>query len=209
MDTKLAAPVQPGKNPHLWFSRDSDAEGQFDPSMPWYERVRPLIEGVPPCTVALDIGCNSGGLGRCLTERGCWVIGVDLAHHFLPLAKKKGYVAVAQADAQALPFRRASFPVVILSEVLEHVPNPEQCLAEAARVLMPHGWLLGDVPHPLGKWGYRSIRGHKWHRTVWRRETLHSALSRWFRVDDISCRWGDWRAGYVVPQWMSFKAVRR
>ena len=195
-------------NPHLHYSRDTSVEGQFDPSMPWFGRVAPLLTSLPPCTVALDIGCNSGGLGRLLSERGCYIIGIDLALHFLPLAVKKGYVAAIQADAAALPFRDGSFPVVILSEILEHVPDAERCVAEAARVLMPHGWLLGDVPHPLGKWGYRSIRGHKWHKTVWSRRSLHRLLSRRFVVETISCRFGAWRSGFVLPQWYGFKAVK-
>ena len=207
--TKIAGPVGSGENPHLWFSRDSDAEGQYSESMPWFERVRPLIEGVPPCTVALDIGCNSGGLGRLLTERGCWVIGIDLAYHLLPLAKKKGYVAVAQADAEALPFRRGSFPVVILSEVLEHVPDPAQCIAEAARVLMPHGWLLGDVPTAFGKWGYRSLRGHKWHKTFFTIRSLQLMFRAEFTIDALEYRRADWRRGYLLPQWVHFKCRKR
>lgn len=202
---KIAGPVGSGENPHLWFSRDSDAEGQYSESMPWFERVRPLIEGVPPCTVALDIGCNSGGLGRLLTERGCWVIGIDLAYHLLPLAKKKGYVAVAQADAEALPFRRGSFPVVILSEVLEHVPDPAQCIAEAARVLMPHGWLLGDVPHPLGKWGYRSLRGHKWHKSCLGKQRLHRLFRDRFEIEELRMLFGRMSSGFILPQWIGFK----
>jgi len=195
-------------NPHLHYSRDTSQEGQFDPSMPWFGRVAPLLTSLPPCTVALDVGCNSGGLGKILTEQGCSVVGLVLALHFLPLALKKGYVGAIQADAASLPFRDNAFPVVILSEILEHVPDAERVVSEAARVLMPHGWLLGDVPHPLGKWGWRSIRGHKWHKTVWTERTLRALLGAYLQVEHVSCRWASWRAGYVLPQWVHFKAVK-
>ena len=77
--------------------------------------------------------------------------------------------------------------------------------AEAARVLMPHGWLLGDVPTFFGKWGYRSLRGHKWHKNALTETRLRSMLGRQFNVETVSYRRGDWRSGYVLPQWMSFK----
>ena len=195
-------------NPHLHYSRDTSQEGQFDPSMPWFGRVAPLVSSLPPCTVILDIGCNSGGLGRLLSEQGCYVVGIDLALHLLPLALKKGYVGAIQADAQALPFRDGTFPVVILSEILEHVPDAERCVAEAARVLMPHGWLLGDVPHPLGRWGWRSIRGHKWHRRVFSERRLRALLGAYLEVEHVSCRWASLAAGYLLPQWIHFKARR-
>lgn len=195
-------------NPHLHYSRDTSAEGQFDPSMPWFGRVSPLLTSLPPCTVVLDCGCNSGGLGRLLAKSGCSVIGIDLAAHFLPLALKKGYVAAIQADTEALPFRDGVFPVVILSEILEHVPDAERCVAEAARVLMPHGWLLGDIPHPLGRWGWRSIRGHKWHKTVFTKRRLRALLGAYLDVVHVSSRRASWRAGYILPQWMHFKAVK-
>jgi len=195
-------------NPHLHYSRDTSQEGQFDPSMPWFGRVAPLLTSLPPCTVALDVGCNSGGLGRLLTERGCSLIGVDLALHFLPLALTKGYVGAIQADAAALPFRDSSFPVIILSELLEHVPDAERCVAEAARVLMPHGWLLGDVPTWFGRWGLRSLRGHKWHVRSLTERRLRALLGAYLEVTHISYRRASWSAGYVLPQWMHFKAVK-
>ena len=208
MPFKVAGIVEPGKNPHRWFSHDSDAERQFDPSMPWFGRVAPLLTSLPPCTVVLDCGCNSGGLGRLLTERGCYVVGLDLALHFLPLALKKGYVGAIQADAASLPFRDNAFPVVILSEILEHVPDAERCVSEAARVLMPHGWLLGDVPSAIGKWGWRSLRGHKWHRDFYTKRKLRALLGAHLKVSQISYRWASWRAGDVLPQWVHFKAVK-
>ena len=196
-------------NPHLSYSRDTDQEGQWNDGNPWFERVRPLLTGIPPTTVVLDCGCNSGGLGRRLTrEMGCFVVGIDLAFHLLPEARKKGYVAVLQADAAALPFRRDSFPVVVLSDILEHVDDPVACVEEAARVLMPRGWLLGDVPTFYGKWGFRSLRGHKWHRRAWFRSSLQDVLSRRFHVESIHAVPSHPTKRFLLPQWYCFKATK-
>jgi len=48
---------------------------------------------------------------------------------------------IHQGCAESLPFPDRSQRVIILSTVLEHVDSPEQCLAEAYRVLVPDGVL--------------------------------------------------------------------
>jgi SAM-dependent methyltransferase len=49
-------------------------------------------------------------------------------------------------DGQQLPVRSASCDTVLSVEVLEHLPHPEHCVAEMARVLKPGGKLLFTVP---------------------------------------------------------------
>jgi SAM-dependent methyltransferase len=60
-------------------------------------------------------------------------------------ANLKGAVDV-WGDGGALPFRDASFDTVLCTELLEHVPDPDRCLAEIARALRPGGALLMTVP---------------------------------------------------------------
>lgn len=50
------------------------------------------------------------------------------------------------ASAEALPFSGPRFDMVLLSEVLEHLPNPEKALHEAARVLLPGGHIVIAAP---------------------------------------------------------------
>ncbi|NOZ50233.1 MAG: methyltransferase domain-containing protein [Chloroflexi bacterium] len=56
-----------------------------------------------------------------------------------------GHVDVI-ADAQQLPFRDASIDLMLSSSVLEHVENPEQAVAEMARVLRPGGRVYSEIP---------------------------------------------------------------
>jgi SAM-dependent methyltransferase len=49
-------------------------------------------------------------------------------------------------DAHHLPFREGSVDTVLCLELLEHVPEPDCCLAQIARVLRPGGRLLATVP---------------------------------------------------------------
>jgi len=49
-------------------------------------------------------------------------------------------------DAQALPFRSNSIDHCLLLDVLEHIPDPDRCLASIHATLVPGGTLTIQVP---------------------------------------------------------------
>lgn len=70
-----------------------------------------------------------------------------------PLARGRGFMAM-RGDTLHLPFSTGVFDRVICSEVLEHVRDPGQALAELARVLKPGGLVALSVPTPFSEWAY-------------------------------------------------------
>ena len=72
-------------------------------------------------------------------------VGLDMTPAMLRRCFARAQVldfCAVQGDAQRLPFADDSFDVVILHLILAVVPNPQQCLQEAARVLRPAGTIL-------------------------------------------------------------------
>lgn len=53
-------------------------------------------------------------------------------------------------SALDLPFCNDSFDTVLAAQVLEHLPEPAQALAEMGRVLKPGGYLILSAPHIWG-----------------------------------------------------------
>ena len=49
-------------------------------------------------------------------------------------------------DALSLPFKRSSFDQVLILETIEHVADPDRCLAECVRVLKEEGKLFLTMP---------------------------------------------------------------
>jgi len=49
-------------------------------------------------------------------------------------------------DAHDLPFAAGSFDAVFAVSVLEHVCDPQRCVAEFARVLAPQGYMMAATP---------------------------------------------------------------
>ena len=70
-------------------------------------------------------------------------VGIDPSPVFIAKARELASAAVnlafEQGDGRSLPFADGGFDVVVLHTTLCHVPQPEQVLAEAFRVLRPDG----------------------------------------------------------------------
>jgi SAM-dependent methyltransferase len=68
--------------------------------------------------------------------------------------------AAVTCDAAALPFAAGSFDLVLCTEVLEHVPDPDAMLHEIRRVLGPRGALALTTPLT---WGVHAAQDfHRW-----------------------------------------------
>ena len=66
---------------------------------------------------------------------------------YLPLpSDRRTYPRLMHQDIQALSFGDDSFDVYVSCEVLEHVPDMDRAIQEAARILKPGGLFIGTVP---------------------------------------------------------------
>jgi len=102
----------------------------------------------------LDAGCGGGGMPISFAEEADEVVAIDLVPRFKDagtrLARERGLrnVHFLQADGTALPFRPASFDVVLSHAVIEHVADAPRYLRECARVVRNGGWMyLSTAPY--------------------------------------------------------------
>lgn len=91
----------------------------------------------------LDLGCGAGHSFHRLAPRE--TVGVDLSADALAAQARRTLVA----DMRALPFADGQFESVISVHSVEHVPDPERVVAEAARVLAPDGVCVFVTPNRL------------------------------------------------------------
>ncbi|MEL6977218.1 MAG: bifunctional 2-polyprenyl-6-hydroxyphenol methylase/3-demethylubiquinol 3-O-methyltransferase UbiG [Pseudomonadota bacterium] len=98
----------------------------------------------------LDLGCAGGFMAEALHERGAVVSGLDPAAEAIEAAKAHAAQEGRAIDYQvgvgeALPYADGAFDAVVCVDVLEHVTDVDQVLAEVRRVLKPGGLFLYDT----------------------------------------------------------------
>lgn len=115
--------------------------------------------GVTAGTKAIDIGAGQGRHSYEMFRRGADVIAFDqsdsdmaeVSEMFDAMIAEEQVPASAKArtevgDALHLPYADNAFDVVLMSEILEHVPADTDAIAEMARVLAPGGHAAVTVP---------------------------------------------------------------
>lgn len=115
------------------------------------QRVLPFIRQVPDCHL-LDIGC--GWEARFLQEVAPYIskgVGIDPKAPHLPPGGSPELVTTRERLDKELPFETASFDVVTMLAVLEHLSQAEAIVGEVWRVLKPGGWFVGTVPSRLAQ----------------------------------------------------------
>jgi 2-polyprenyl-6-hydroxyphenyl methylase/3-demethylubiquinone-9 3-methyltransferase len=99
---------------------------------------------LPAAARVLDLGCGGGLLAEPLAAQGHRVLGVDASHQSLRCANARtapprGTCHYVRADLLRTPTRDGVADLVLLADVLEHLPNPHATLAEVGRLLRPGG----------------------------------------------------------------------
>jgi len=98
----------------------------------------------------LDLGCAGGFMAEALDARGARVTGLDPAGEAIAAARAHARAGGREITyevgvGEALPYADADFDAVVCVDVLEHVGDLRQVLAETARVLRPGGLFLFDT----------------------------------------------------------------
>lgn len=166
----------------------------------------------------LDLGCRDATLTRHFLD-GNRVTGGDIDLEALQFAKDTYGINVRQVDLNTdLPFADSSYDVVIMAEVLEHLPYPKITLPEIVRVLRPGGMFIGSVPlayHLQNR--IRVIRGKKLdydptHCQYFCYDTVTALLGSYFDVDEIVVLKGDrWSriSRRLFARNIAFKCIKR
>jgi SAM-dependent methyltransferase len=90
----------------------------------------------------LDLGCGKVPLYAAYRDLVTENVCVDWAN----TAHKNPHLDLEWDITQRLPFADGAFDTIILSDVLEHVPEPQALWHEMARLLAPGGKVLMNVP---------------------------------------------------------------
>ncbi|MBA2116425.1 bifunctional 2-polyprenyl-6-hydroxyphenol methylase/3-demethylubiquinol 3-O-methyltransferase UbiG [Bremerella alba] len=127
----------------------------------------------------LDVGCGGGFLTEEFAKRGCEVVGVDPSAESIEVARAHAIqsgldITYHVGYAEHLPCDDASFDVICCCDVLEHVQDLEQVIADATRVLKPDGvYCFDTVNRTFISWLFYIKIAQEWSWTSYIPENLH------------------------------------
>lgn len=107
----------------------------------------------------LEIGCGNGNVLRRIDQGERMVVGMDLFHEGLAVARQRVKTALVQGDAGRPPFRPI-FDIVGLFDVLEHLEEDTGAIRSAKQMLAPGGRILVTVPAHMSLWSYADEVAH-------------------------------------------------
>jgi SAM-dependent methyltransferase len=112
---------------------------------------------------ALDVGCAAGFCMAALRERGFDVFGVEVSEAIgSHAADHFGFGdAVHFGTLDSVPHPDASFDLITMWDVVEHVPDPRALLRKARALLKPGGLLVLETQDIDSR--FARLLGPRWH----------------------------------------------
>ena len=110
-----------------------------------YEEMYVLIRPVVKAKTVLELATGTGLIARHIVNAAAHIEATDASAEMIAQAKRDNRSAKLHFSVQdmfRLPYADRSFDVVIVSNALHIVPQPEKALAEIRRVLKPGGIFL-------------------------------------------------------------------
>jgi len=151
-------------NKQQYFREQARTTDQY--VIPFIEEVRPVRAGMR----VLEIGCGEAGNLKPFLERGCHCVGVDLSPHRIALAKsffeghpQRAHLKLYAEDIyKAKPLLSEPYDLLIMRDVIEHIPDQERFMAYVKAFLQPDGlFFLGFPPWYMPFGGHQQICAHR------------------------------------------------
>lgn len=104
------------------------------------------LQSVPPGRL-LEVGCGGGSFLAAAARAGWAAHGIDFDEKAVAAAKRLPGVDAEVADLLERRFPDAAFDAVVMSNVIEHLPDPAAVFAECHRILAPGGRVVFITPN--------------------------------------------------------------
>ena len=141
--------------------RDERTTEKYDRFV-WRARLKTIQRYRPPPARLLDVGCAFGGFLGEAREAGYEVQGLDVSPYAAKSARERG-LPVLQGSFGPGIFAPASFDVISLVEVVEHLADPLSFARSLFEYLRPGGLALIQTANFLGQQARRAGREYHYY----------------------------------------------
>lgn len=155
----------------------------------------------------LDVGSAMGGFMRVAAEAGFSVEGVEVSEFGAEYTRRELGLPVYGSNLRVAALPSEKYDAVTLWDVIEHLPDPVENIAEVARILRPGGVCFittGDV-----RSRYARLLGRRWHLLTPPQHLLYftpRALERALTAHGLEVVEWVWFGKYTSLDFALFKA---
>jgi ArsR family transcriptional regulator len=116
----------------------------YVPGRSWKGISEALLKLMPPMVIA-DLGAGEGTISQLMAQRAKRVIAIDNSEKMVEFGSELarthgiGNLEYRLGDLEDVPIRSGTVDLAFLSQALHHAVHPERAVAEAWRILKPHG----------------------------------------------------------------------
>ena len=113
-----------------------------------YEEIYELIQPIVRHKTVLELAAGTGLIAKHIVNAAAHIEATDASPEMIAEAKRENHSAKLHFSVQdmfCLPYADKSFDVVIVSNALHIVPQPEKALVEIQRVLKEDGVLIAPT----------------------------------------------------------------
>ena len=174
----------------------------------------------------LDVGCSTGLFLAAAGQAGWDAHGLEYSADSARVARERHGLEVDQGELMSGRYAPASFDVVTMWDVIEHMPDPHAALCVVQEILKPGGKFVAKTPNAdgiyprasfavagvAGFWGHPEPPGHLYQFSV---ATLSRLLiDSGFTVDrvhhqriPIAYSFGDLKGWFRSVKWLAYSCV--
>lgn len=99
-------------------------------------------------STVLDVGCNTGQLGQKLLQKSVVSDGIDINPKLIKIAQKTyRHTYIRDLYQPHLNLPKKQYDYIVFSDILEHLPHPDQILLDSHHYLKPTGQLIVSLPN--------------------------------------------------------------
>src|SRR3569623_1329215 len=109
----------------------------------------------------LELGCAHGSLVALLKQTGYEAVGVEMSPWVVAFASKTFGISIYTGPVESLDLPHSSLDVIVLMDVLEHLPDPLATMRRWLELLRPDGLLLIQTPKFTEGLSYQSLIDNK------------------------------------------------
>ena len=130
-----------------------------------------VLEGAPDLSIfiksgesVLDVGCSYGASANAARDKGALWTGIEIDHRCCEYLKSNALRYFMGTLEKYSDISKEKFTTIMLSQVLEHVPEPISTLKVAKKLLNDNGRILVSMPNYQSRYKekYRELWLH-WH----------------------------------------------